>query len=187
MPKLRLDAEGHYFRSSLFRHGKVLILLDKAASEPAGQALLMRTVDGICEREGIRRRIGVPFRSPAVPPEINRGACALLHERFDEIVAWESEDTYRASTALPGLEPGWVGALLREEFDRLNAAAPKRKRKPVTILSGWEAVEAHLRERLARVKEPTLVVINHAPTGAVDRIRKMVDFAKNWAPEKVDA
>jgi cyanophycin synthetase len=173
LPRLRLDNANHRFRTSSHSKGNLLFVLDKAA-ERASLAMLQESLEGICERDGVTRRIAVIARSPAELPAINLESCIALHPLFDEFICFDRPDSYSGEKALPIYEPGSISLMLSSELERLNRLSGEEK--PIRASGSWDEAEAYLRERLTSLDAMTMVLINQPTTGAAALNARIISF-----------
>ena len=176
LQQLRLDNVNHRFRASLHGGGNLLFVLDKADSEAPLRAL-QPTLEALCDRHKVTRRICVFLRSPGEASDLHRRSCAFLHPLMDEFVAFDRIEVYPEPWALPEYAPGSVPLLLKEELERLNRLSGQAK--PVHVEQSWETTETYLRTRLAQLDEVTLVLINFPTTSAPALNERMVDFVND--------
>ena len=172
---LRLDSGNHAFRSSLYRRGQTVFLLDKASNAEAC-ALLGKNIDEICRREGIERRIGVFSRSAAFPPNIHGESCERLYGHIDEFLFHDRPETFRKPNALPGVTPGSIPAGMADKIGTLNAE--EGRDKPFAVFPDWPEVEAELRKRLALTDDKMLVVVIQPSTNDSALNDRIVAFAE---------
>ena len=170
---LRLDGRNHSFRASVHRNGAITFMLDKAAEE-ASLRHLHTAVDAVCASEGIGRRLCAVVRGAVETPEALYGSCHRLNQFVDEFICFDRPDAYTSSGARPDYPPGSIPHLLKAELDRVNRAAGVEK--PVVTMADWDAVEAHLRARLAGATEKMLVLINQPSSSQAALNRRILDF-----------
>lgn len=171
---LRLDSSNHAFRTSIHRQGNVVVVLDKAA-ELASLCDLKKIILEIAEREACRHRIAVLTRSAGETLERHQESAQVLHGFMDEFVCFDRPETYKTVYALPIYTPGSIPQLMKSYFERLNDEMGVSK--PVTLANDWAAAQKFLNEKLAKVQDKTLVLINQPGTGLTDLNQQILAFA----------
>jgi len=184
LPRLKLDASTHAFRTSVHPRGSALFVLDKAAEEPS-MHLVGGVVDELCRRHGIIHRIAIFCRAATLPPDTTRRSVMVLHGFVDEMVYFDRPDAYDPNIAAAGHAPGSLPALMKEVVAGQNEA--RGTDTPLHLVADWEAATAWLRERFAAIDGPVLVLINQPGTALVELSRAIVNFVEAWQDPRIAA
>lgn len=173
LPSLRLEGSDHPFRTSSYWVGNVLFVLDMAG-EAVLLEILRASIDALCERHAIRRRIAVLTRSAVKPPEVYQAVGATLHGFMDEFICFDRPDAYGKVNARAEYPPGSMPRVLAAALAARNAETGQDK--PITMLGEWDEVETLLRALVSTAEEPVLVLINQPTTAATELNRRILDF-----------